>query len=134
MVILVTGANGQLGNEMRILAKNSEDKYIFTDVVDASEESITMLKKLAGEDINTDTEHLGQLLPCLDSVFFLHNDSPLWLHCYCQFDKDNYLYGHCMSNSYYSNRTARKSPVSRNPMCPPLYFGFSLEHIYTRHH
>ena len=58
MVILVTGANGQLGNEMRILAKNSADKYIFTDVVDASEESIAMLKKLAGDDINTDTEHL----------------------------------------------------------------------------
>ena len=32
MVILVTGANGQLGNEMRILAKNSNDTYIFTDV------------------------------------------------------------------------------------------------------
>lgn len=58
MNILVTGANGQLGNEMRILAKNSADKYIFTDVVDASEESIAMLKKLAGDDINTDTEHL----------------------------------------------------------------------------
>ena len=58
MVILVTGANGQLGNEMRIIAKNSNDKYIFTDVVDASEESITMLKKLAGDDINTETEHL----------------------------------------------------------------------------
>ena len=32
MTILVTGANGQLGNEMRILAKESQDKYIFTDV------------------------------------------------------------------------------------------------------
>ena len=30
--ILVTGANGQLGNEMRIVAKNSGDNYIFTDV------------------------------------------------------------------------------------------------------
>ena len=58
MNILITGANGQLGNEMRILAKNSADKYVFTDVVDASEESIAMLKKLAGDDINTDTEHL----------------------------------------------------------------------------
>ena len=58
MNILVTGANGQLGNEMRILAKDSADKYIFTDVVDASEESIAMLKKLAGDDINTNTEHL----------------------------------------------------------------------------
>ena len=32
MTILVTGANGQLGNEMRLLAKESQDKYIFTDV------------------------------------------------------------------------------------------------------
>lgn len=32
MTILVTGANGQLGNEMRILAKDSKDRYIFTDV------------------------------------------------------------------------------------------------------
>lgn len=32
MIVLVTGANGQLGNEMRILAKNSNDFYIFTDV------------------------------------------------------------------------------------------------------
>ena len=58
MNILVTGANGQLGNEMRILAKNSADKYVFTDVVDTSEVSIAMLKKLAGDDIKTDTEHL----------------------------------------------------------------------------
>ena len=32
MNILVTGANGQLGNEMRIIAKHSADNYIFTDV------------------------------------------------------------------------------------------------------
>lgn len=32
MNILVTGANGQLGNEMRIVAKDSNDSYIFTDV------------------------------------------------------------------------------------------------------
>lgn len=32
MNILVTGANGQLGNEMRIISKQSDDKYIFTDV------------------------------------------------------------------------------------------------------
>ena len=58
MTILVTGANGQLGNEMRIVAKNSKDSYIFTDVVDVSEESIAMLCKLAGDDIKTDTLHL----------------------------------------------------------------------------
>ena len=32
MNILVTGANGQLGNEMRIIAAGSSDRYIFTDV------------------------------------------------------------------------------------------------------
>ena len=32
MNILVTGANGQLGNEMRIVSRNSTDNYIFTDV------------------------------------------------------------------------------------------------------
>ena len=32
MNILVTGANGQLGNEMRIVSQNTTDHYIFTDV------------------------------------------------------------------------------------------------------
>ncbi len=32
MNILVTGANGQLGNELRIVAQHAVDKYIFTDV------------------------------------------------------------------------------------------------------
>lgn len=32
--ILVTGANGQLGNEMRIVARNSASRFIFTDVVE----------------------------------------------------------------------------------------------------
>ena len=34
MNILVTGANGQLGNEMQLVAKQSKDNYIFTDVCD----------------------------------------------------------------------------------------------------
>ena len=34
MNILVTGANGQLGNEMRLVAKNSDNHYIFTDVAE----------------------------------------------------------------------------------------------------
>ncbi len=36
MTILVTGANGQLGNEMRIVTNGSADEYIFTDVVEQS--------------------------------------------------------------------------------------------------
>src|SRR5574344_1800463 len=34
MNILVTGANGQLGNEIELISKNSKDNYIFTDVCD----------------------------------------------------------------------------------------------------
>lgn len=33
MNILVTGANGQLGNEMRIVSKDTDYQYVFTDVV-----------------------------------------------------------------------------------------------------
>ncbi|MDO5446523.1 MAG: dTDP-4-dehydrorhamnose reductase [Prevotellaceae bacterium] len=34
MNILVTGANGQLGNEIRLTAQTSTDKYVFTDVTE----------------------------------------------------------------------------------------------------
>lgn len=34
MNILVTGANGQLGNEMQLVAKHSQDNYIFTDIAE----------------------------------------------------------------------------------------------------
>jgi len=34
MTVLVTGSNGQLGNEMRIVSKDSAHRYVFTDVVD----------------------------------------------------------------------------------------------------
>ena len=43
MNILVTGANGQLGNEIRIVAQSSKDKYIFTDVVEVEGEETTIL-------------------------------------------------------------------------------------------
>lgn len=43
MNILVTGANGQLGNEMRIVAKSSKDNYIFTDVVEVEGQETTIL-------------------------------------------------------------------------------------------
>lgn len=58
MTILVTGGNGQLGNEMRIVSQGSKDRYIFTDVIEASAESIAMLQKLAGSKVDTSTVKL----------------------------------------------------------------------------
>ena len=58
MNILVTGSNGQLGNEMRIVSLGSKDHYIFTDVVEASAESVAMLHKLAGDSVDTTTVKL----------------------------------------------------------------------------
>ena len=43
MNILVTGANGQLGNEMRIVSRGSQDHYIFTDVVEVEGQETTIL-------------------------------------------------------------------------------------------
>ena len=43
MNILVTGANGQLGNEMRIVTKGSKDRYIFTDVIEVKGQETTIL-------------------------------------------------------------------------------------------
>ena len=59
MNILITGANGQLGNEMRILASGQDgNRFLFTDVTDASEESVAMLRKLAGPDVDVSTRKL----------------------------------------------------------------------------
>ncbi len=47
MNILVTGANGQLGNEMQLVAKKSKDNYIFTDVCDGYQKlDITQLDEI----------------------------------------------------------------------------------------
>ena len=82
MNILVTGANGQLGNEMRLLAIRrpsfadspspsfadssspsfadliGESRFVFTDVLDASEESVAMLRCLGGEGVDVSTRRL----------------------------------------------------------------------------
>lgn len=58
MTILVTGANGQLGNEMRLMAKGSAHRYIFTDVCDAHPESIEMFHKLSADSIDVTTTKL----------------------------------------------------------------------------
>lgn len=53
MNILVTGANGQLGNEMRIVAKNSADNYIFTDVAELDITNAAAVEKIVKDnDVN----------------------------------------------------------------------------------
>ena len=81
MNVLVIGANGQLGNEMRIVAKGSNDKYIFTDVCDEHPESIEMLHKLAGDDIDTSTTKLD--ITNLDAIrqMVQENDVKVIVNC-----------------------------------------------------
>lgn len=43
MKILVTGANGQLGREMRIVSRDTNHDFVFTDVVDAEGVQMTKL-------------------------------------------------------------------------------------------
>lgn len=56
MNILITGANGQLGSEMRNLAAKSKHNYIFTDVVSLPEVETTILDITKAESINSITE------------------------------------------------------------------------------
>ena len=51
MNILVTGAKGQLGNEMRIVAKKSSDNFLFTDVSEQKGAETTYLDITSLEDI-----------------------------------------------------------------------------------
>lgn len=50
MNILITGANGQLGNEMRIVAGNSNDKYIFTDVDELDITDMNAIRSMVKEN------------------------------------------------------------------------------------
>lgn len=81
MTILVTGANGQLGNEMRIVTKGAKEKYIFTDVCDEHPESLEMLQKLAGDDIDTPTTKLD--ITNLDAIrqMVKDNDVKVIINC-----------------------------------------------------
>ncbi len=81
MNILVTGANGQLGNEMRIVTKGFKDKYIFTDVCDMHPEPLEMLHKLAGVNVDTTTTKLD--ITSLDAIRAMvkENDVKVIVNC-----------------------------------------------------
>lgn len=50
MNILVTGANGQLGNEMRIVSQGSKDKYIFTDVAELDITNLEAIREMVAQE------------------------------------------------------------------------------------
>ena len=50
MNILVTGANGQLGNEMRIISQGSKDNYIFTDVAELDITNLEAIRTMVKEE------------------------------------------------------------------------------------
>lgn len=81
--ILVTGANGQLGNELRIVTKGctSGDKYFFTDVAEATPESLAMLRKLAGDDVDARTRNLDITDLAAIRRFVKENDVTIIINC-----------------------------------------------------
>lgn len=50
MNILVTGANGQLGNEMRIVSQTSTDRYFFTDVAELDITDADAVEKMVADN------------------------------------------------------------------------------------
>lgn len=66
MNILVTGANGQLGNEMRLLAKATSDNYLFTDVVkqEGVETLLLNITDLAAVRDVVKTHHIEAIVNC----------------------------------------------------------------------
>lgn len=66
MNILVTGANGQLGNEMRLLAKDTSDNYLFTDVVEQEgvETVLLDITDLAAVRDVVKTHHIEAIVNC----------------------------------------------------------------------
>ena len=58
---------------MRIISQGSKDNYIFTDITDASEESIAMLHKLVGPDVNLETIKLN--ITSIDAIRTIVNEN-----------------------------------------------------------
>ena len=64
--ILVTGANGQLGNEMRLVSRRSDDTFFFTDVVEAEGVETTILDITRIEDVRhfVKANNIGCIVNC----------------------------------------------------------------------
>lgn len=66
MNILVTGANGQLGNEMRIVSRNSKERFIFTDVTqqEGCETAYLDITDLGAIRKMVKQEHIDMIINC----------------------------------------------------------------------
>ena len=66
MNILVTGANGQLGNEMRVVAQQSGHRFIFTDIseVEGQETAILDITSLQAVKDMVAAENVGAIVNC----------------------------------------------------------------------
>ena len=66
MNILVTGANGQLGNEMRIISKETSYNFLFTDVVEAEGVETTLLDITDAETVDkmVQEQHINCIVSC----------------------------------------------------------------------
>ena len=68
-VILVTGANGQLGNEMRQVSENSANQYLFTDVAELDITDLEAVRKglcVSGQRLHSlHGGYAGQSVGCL---------------------------------------------------------------------
>lgn len=66
MNILVTGANGQLGNEMRIVSRGSGHRFIFTDVnaADAPETEYLDITDASAVRALVEREHVSAIVNC----------------------------------------------------------------------
>ncbi len=66
MNILVTGANGQLGNEMRLISRQTAHHYIFTDVVAPEGVETTILDITDAEAVNrmVAEQHIQCIVNC----------------------------------------------------------------------
>ena len=64
--ILVTGANGQLGNEMRLVSRRSDDTFFFTDVVKAEGVETAILDITRIEDVRhfVKANNIGCIVNC----------------------------------------------------------------------
>lgn len=81
MNILVTGANGQLGNEMRIISKKTSYNFLFTDVVEADGVETTLLDITDAEAVEkmVQEQHIGCIVNCAayTNVDKAESDAPL---------------------------------------------------------